>query len=501
MGSMAFLLPNQLPAGADALLPLACLASGYDLTPAPTVVQIDSGRLVLSRDIAESGYLVVPWPVGPRGAIVCMSSTLREGVREYSFLNELSRGKLNQVRVHAAEWTERGLETPPDFDRELAHLTRRFGNAVLAGPSPESDAAVVQVLVDAFALADRLVRLYIEQLFKSRREEEGRLSTWLTARYSASPTGESLDCYRQAFNAARIAVRWRDVEPVEGQYHWGEFDRAVEVAETARLPVSIGPVIDLGPGMLPDWLGRWSGDLPTIAAFMCDYLETMMARYHGRVDRWVVCSGFNHADNLGLNDDDRLRLAARLFEAAAQAEDDRDLVVGLAQPWGDYLVQDDQTISPFAFADDLIRAGLRVTAIEVDLRTGSRPRGSWPRDLLDTSRLLELYGRLGLPVDAVLSHPSSSRDDPAARAHHEEIWRPSWRGEVTPELQEAWGEAFVALALCNPLVRTVTWDSWSDADPHLTPWGGLVQTTGAAKPLLARLSRLRSEELAAPPGN
>ena len=478
------------------MLPLACLASGYDLTPAPTTVRIDSGRLIVSRSIAESGYLVVPWPAGSSGAIVCMSSTLREGVREYSFLNELARGKLNQVRVHAAEWTERGLATTPEFERELADLTRRFGTALLNGPSPESEAAVTQVLEGAFALADRLVHLYIEQLFESRREEEGRLPTWLTARYSSPPTGEHFELYKQAFNAARIAVRWHDVEPVEGQYNWAELDRAVAAAEAARLPVCIGPVIDLGPGMLPDWIGRWSGDLPTIAAFMCDYLETMMARYQDRVARWVVCSGFNHADSLGLNDDDRLRLAARLFEAAAQA--DGDLVVGVSQPWGDYLIQEEQTISPFAFTDDLIRAGLRVTAIEVDLRVGSRPRGSWPRDRLDTSRLLELYGRLGLPVDVVLSYPSSSRDDPAVSLHQEEAWRPAWRGEPTPGIQEVWGEAFTALALCNPLVRAVTWDSWSDADPHLTPWGGLVESMGTVKPLLSRLTGLRSEQLDEP---
>ena len=45
------------------------------------------------------------------------------------------------------------------------------------------------------------------------------------------------------------------------------------------MPITIGPVIDITPGMLPDWAVGWRGDLPTLAAFMCDFLETVIGRY------------------------------------------------------------------------------------------------------------------------------------------------------------------------------------------------------------------------------
>jgi hypothetical protein len=44
-------------------------------------------------------------------------------------------------------------------------------------------------------------------------------------------------------------------------------------------------------------------------------------------------------------------------------------------------------------------------------------------------------------------------------------------------------------------VRAVTWDHWSDADPHLVPHGGLLDASGRPKPLLARLRALRAEHL------
>ena len=57
--------------------------------------------------------------------------------------------------------------------------------------------------------------------------------------------------------------------------------------------------------MVPAWAEGWHGDLQTLAAFMCDFLETLIGRYREHVRRWVVCAGFNHADGAGLSDDDR----------------------------------------------------------------------------------------------------------------------------------------------------------------------------------------------------
>ncbi|MDB5306633.1 MAG: hypothetical protein JWO38_835 [Gemmataceae bacterium] len=495
MGSMTFLLPNPIPPAAEALLRQACFAGGYDQTPVPTTAAVVDGRLVVSRGPNESGYLFLPWPVGPVGAMVTTTSTLRERPEPYNLLLELARGKLNQIRGQTADWREIGLQTTPEFDREVEEVTRLFGTAVLNQPSGEADAAATRVLERSYRLADQLVRLYVGQMFATRHDEEGKLDTRLAARVAAPPAGGHAGDYHRAFNAARIGFRWRDVEPGEAQYNWSAVDQAMAAARAAGLPPTFGPVIDLSPGMLPVWAAGWAGDLATLAAFMCDYLETLIGRYRAQVRRWVVCAGFNHADGLGLADDERFRLVQRLFEAALQLDPELDLVLGIAQPWGDYLVHDDQTISPLSFADDLIRTGLRVSAVELDLRTGTKPRGSLPRDLLDASRVLDLFAHLGLPLEVVLGHPASGKPDPAAQEHNESVWSPGWRGAPTPEGQAEWGASFAALALCKPQVRAVTWDHWTDLDPHLTPAGGLINAAGRPNPLLARLQALRTAHL------
>lgn len=498
MGSMTFLLPNPLPSVATAMLPEACIAStvGYfDQTPVPTQVEISHGRLTLRRAQSESGYLVVPWPVEPFGTLVVSSSTLIERAEPYSLLVELARGKLNQVRGHTAEWQGMGLRCGPDFNRALADATRLFGHAALAANPAEADSLATKVLEQAHGLADRLTRDFIDQTFADRHEAEGLLDTRLMARYQHALTGEAAVEYPRTFNAANVCFRWRDVEPHEAQYDWTQADAAVSAALAAGLPITIGPVIDLAPGMLPAWAAGWEADLPALAAFMCDYLETAVSRYKNDVRRWIVCSGFNHADALGLVDDDRLRLAFRLFEAAAQVDPSLELILSIAQPWGDYLNSDDQTISPLTFPDDLVRAGVRLAAIELELRVASRPRGSLPRDLLDTARLLDVFGMLGPPLEVVLNFPSSSDTDSASVIHGQDIWKHAWRVGPSSEGQAEWGAAFAALALCWPKVRAVTWDNWSDAEPHLVPNSGVLDAAGRAKPLLERLRALRHEHL------
>jgi hypothetical protein len=497
MGSMSFLLPDPLPSAAKSVLLEACLASVgyYDQTPGPTTVQLTPGLLKLTRDENESGYLVIAWPVEPFGTLVISTTTLREREEPYRLLVELARGKLNQVRTQLAEWQSIGLVVEPEFERAIADASRAFGRAVLAPTPSESDTLSLRVLERAHLLADQLVREYMSQMFATRHQSEGPLDTRYAARTPSAPRPSEQPEYDRCFNAASISLRWADIEKSESQYDWSNTDEAVARAIAADLPITLGPVIDLAPNMVPVWARGWSADLPTLAACMCDFLETAINRYRRDVRRWIICAGFNHCDSLGLGDDDRLRLAYRLFEAAAQIDSSLELVLSIAQPWGEYLANDTQTIAPITFPDDLIRAGVRLSAVELEIRAGSQPRGSRSRDLLETARLLDVFGMLGLPIEVVLSYPSSEEPDALAKLHNEETIAFSTGSRPNPDGHAEWGASFASLALAWPQIRSVTWDHWTDAEPHLAPSSGLLDSRGNVKPLLARLRALRMTHL------
>jgi hypothetical protein len=493
MGSIAFQLPTQLPAAAEGLLRRAFFAKDYDQAPVPTPIAIENNQLIANWTLSESRYFQLPWPVGQNRVLVTSTATLRETSAPYRLLTELARGKLNQVRTQSAEWQSIGLRLPSQFEEALTATTRLFGRALHAPTTDDADALAQRVIEESFALGDTLVRTFIEQMFATRHYEEGLLNTRLGPRMTRA-AGKVLGTPGRYFPAVQIAFNWRDLEPEEGHYDWTTSDAAVAAARAAGQLITGGPVIDLAAGMLPGWTNNWEGDLPTLAAFMCDFLETVITRYRGDIRRWIVCAGFNHADALGLDDDDRLRLAFRLFEAASQIDPELDLVISVAQPWGDYLTNEDHTISPLTFSDDLIRAGLRVSAVELEFRPGTQPRGSLPRDLLETARVINLFGLLGLQVELVLSCPSNTGLDPQA-SPNESIWKPFADQNASPESQAEWAAGVAALGLCTPLVRSVTWDHASDTAPHLTPFGGLLDGSEQPKPVLDHLLALRTEHL------
>ncbi|HET6573613.1 MAG TPA: endo-1,4-beta-xylanase [Fimbriiglobus sp.] len=455
MGTVSFLLPDPVPAEAARCLDEARLAVGYDQSPVPTQRKIENGRLELTKDASESGYLAMPWPVPGGGTPVCLSATLREQPEPYHLVLELARGKLNQVRNLTAEWVSIGMAVDAGDRVEMEEATRSFGRAVIDPASPDGAALAADVLGRSLRLGDRLARAFAEQLLQTRLAESGKLITGIGYRLVRVPSADEQARIAETGNAVRLVPDWRAIEPTEAGYNWTEFDALVDWATGAELQVSVGPLIDLD-GAFPDWLAEWHGDLPSVAAFTCDFIETVVRRYQDRVSTWQVFAGFNHRDALGLGEDDRIRLAARLLEAARQADAEGEWVIGLAQPWGDYLASEDYTYSPLVFADTLMRAGFTPAALDLGLTLGAKGPAGHTRDPLEVYRILELFSVLGVPLEVTV------------------------RADGEPSSGE---EAALALAVALPQVRSVLWTRSADS-------------AGSIPPMPAALKDLRSRFIA-----
>jgi hypothetical protein len=284
------------------------------------------------------------------------------------------------------------------------------------------------------------------------------------------------------------------VEPSEGEYAWTASDELLDWAITAGFHVVGGPLIDFNSSGLPHWLWMWEKDLSGIASFMCDYVRSAVKRYKGRVRMWQLTAAANSSHLLGLGEEEQLWLTVRLAEAARQVDPGVELVVGLAQPWGDYMAGSLRSHSPFVFADTLIRSGLNPAAIDLEIVMGVHPRGSYCRDLLDASRLIDLYALLGVPLQITLGLPSSAQPDTNANAELA-VGAGQWLDGFTPAVQAEWAADLARLALCKPNVCSVVWAHLSDAEPHLFPWCGLVDVHGKTKPALERLGQLRGAHL------
>jgi hypothetical protein len=495
MGVMNFLLPGDLPDDSAPELLRACVVGGPDNMPYPTQVRRDNNRLTLGRNVDESGALVIPWCVAGAGCLMETSATLMERPAPYHLPVELARGKVNQLRGQLADWLAGGLQVPATVHQVVRDATRAFGRAITHMPSEHAAPHAQDALVLGHEAADNLVRLYVDQVFQVRHQRQARLDTVLGCRLGiAALPSEAGEALVRACNSALLPLAWSDIEPTEADYHWEPHDALLDWAQAQELTVSAGPLIDFSRARLPDWLWLWERDLHSLASFMCDYVETVVQRYRGRIRSWQLTAASNYASILGLSEDEMLWLTVRLVEAARQVDSDLDLLVGIAQPWGEYMALEDRTHSPFVFADTLIRSGLNLAALDLEMVMGVAPRGSYCRDLLEASRLLDLYALLGLPLRITLGYPAAEGPDPAADPE-QRVAAGYWHDGFHADEQAEWAGSFGAMAVCKPAVQGVVWTHFSDAEPHQFPHCGLLDAKGQARPALKRLQELREKHL------
>jgi hypothetical protein len=495
MGVMNFLLPAGLSPDALRELGRASVAGGQDTMPYPTAVQLRDHFMTLRRGVDESGMLLLPWPVDDAGQLMFSSATLMERPATYYLPLELARGKVNQVRSQAADWLQGGLDMPAPLAELLRDMSLAFGRAVVDATTVQGPQASQRTLTQACQSAEFLVQTYINQVFQIRHQRQVTLDTELGCRLAAPPaTPEQCKALTAACNAFTLIFPWDQIEPTESEYRWETADALVEWATAQNVPLAAGPLIDFSGAGLPEWLWKRERDLSSLAGFLCDYVETVIQRYRTRIRTWTVTAASNASQTLAVADEELLWLTVRLIEAARNVDPTLNMVVSIAQPWGDYMVTQEHTHSPFVFADTLVRTGLKLAALDLEFIMGVTPRGSYCRDRLDMSRLLDLYALLGVPLQVTLGYPSASGKDQGA---HPDLATGGghWKRGLDPETQATWAAAFGELAVCKQFVRGVNWVHLADNMPHLVPHCGLMYSNETAKPALARLQALREQHL------
>jgi hypothetical protein len=495
MGTMNFLLPADLPAEASQALLRACVVGGPDTMPWPTEVILDANQMSVRRAVDESGSVCVPWEVNGNGRLMLSTATLVERAAPYHLVVELLRGKVNVLRNQTADWLMGGLQLTPALDQKLRQVNLDFARSLSQMTLEQAGQVAGKALSQAVATGNELMEAYIAQVFQARLARQHRLDTKLSCGlHGRPPDAEATQLLRQTFNAVRIAFDWPAIEPTESTYVWDQVDALVAWAKENQFPIVAGPLIDFSRGRLPEWLWLWEKDPQSLVGFMAQYVATALYRYRQDIRVWQITAASNWASLLSLEEDDFLQLTAQLLDVGRRIDANLDLVLGLAQPWGDYLAREDRAYSPFVFADTLIRSRIPVSSLDLELIMGVEPRGIHARDLLDVSRLLDLYAVLGLPVRITLACPSRTTADPRADPTLQVLSR-SQQLEWSPDTQATWARAFAALALCKPQVHAVTWAHFSDAEPHQLPHCGLLDETNTPKPALAGLHDLRERYL------
>lgn len=459
--------------------------SGLDGRIYPTRVEVSDNVVTCRRPHSESGKLHVPWPVAGQGRPVLTTASLREREEPYLLPLELARGKLSILREQLAAWQMLQMQVPESFASIQHQAFQAFSRAAAAAQSDQMLASRLagESIVEACRAADVLVDAYIEQRLAMRRHAVGHAPTLLGCALDPRVAdADNAAGFFDVFNSAVVPIEWRLIEPKEGQYEWELTDKLIAACADRRVVVRGGPLIDLGPGGLPEWLSPWQTDFINMQSFVCDYIETAVSRYAGRIRIWETSAHANTGVALGLGEENRLALAARALEAASRTDSDCQFFIRVDQPWSEYQARGQHRLSAFQFVDALVRSNIGLQGVNLEIAVGYRPRGSLMRDRLSFSRLIDYWSQLGIQLHVTLAIPSSEEPDPQAEPDLETD-DTGWGGAWTESTQAARASELVRLLMAKPAVTGVFWAHYHDAASHRFPHAGLIRADGAPKPV------------------
>ncbi len=372
MGQLRFRVPESL--SYDERIWKSSVVTGIEGIPWPSRIRMVDDILSIDRTIDESGKLSIVWPTHEFGPITVTSSSLRCDENPYDMAVELARGTLHRVRGRALDWQRQGLSLPDTFCRLAETATDCFLDSISTQRDTQDRLVSSQRSIELSLAATRpLTEAYIQQSLQARHHQEEKLSTLLGFKLDSYP--QWLDFTEQAakaINLACISLEWGRVEADSGRADYDLFDAQFEWARKNNMRVCGGPLVSLQPHAMPQWLYLLN-DFDTLLDAACAFTRKTVQRYKGKVHLWSAAAGLNSPNNLGLTDEQVLRLAVGIIQTVRRTDDRTPVVLHLDMPWAEYLAQSDSAISPLHLADALIRAELGLSGLCLDLNMNVSP--------------------------------------------------------------------------------------------------------------------------------
>ena len=187
-------------------------------------------------------------------------------------------------------------------------------------------------------------------------------------------------------------------------------------------------------------------------------------------------TGANRGGVASLDEEQRMNLVARAIEAARQVDEHTQISLRVIQPWGEYLSQTKNRLSPIQFVDTLRRCGVRFAEVNLDLRVGDYPAPTLLRDCLSLSQLIDQWSLLQVPINIMLSVPSAP---PGKEAGFEATQIP-WLFDV------------VQMCLAKERVVGIYYSNWNHQDSKL-PQTALLNADDSSRGTLDLLQSMFRE--------
>lgn len=461
--------------------PARCCLLGVDDHPVGGSVHATGGQLVVDTDHAGSIALCVPWDAGPMGRLMLQTCLLEQRGAPYRLALELARQRIKFVIAKAEEWQVWDHPGAVDALQQLDRARRQFTESITSGDPVASDSAARRSIATAIDAGERLAIAHGQILIHRRFGSKPASSAVLGMRVGASDDPKRCaPLLGPDVDVVFVPLDWPEVEASRGAYDFSNAIAWLDWAVAAGKRTVLGPIVDLSPGRLPDWLEERRGDHGALRDAVWGLAEAAARQLSTHVGLWSLARGLHATGTHGLTVSQANDLVRRAAVAVRGVRRNAPTLLEVTEPFADGPLENADPVGPWRWLASLISEGIHIDVLHVHLEIGESGSGRAVRDLLQLSALLDRMLPLQKKVFAELGAPSSP--DRAGGG--------SWRGTWSPDLQASWATRALTIAMSKPHVDLVAWHSLCD-QPDADAAFGAADSTLAPKPVMGRLSTFR----------
>ncbi len=434
---------------------------GLDGVPSPCRVTAEDGFLTIARNRDESGKVFVAFPFEKFGELTVGTGTLPETAVPYQLVIELARGTLNRLRNQISIWQEGGLEIADSVEQQVNEATRLLSEAIMQTDSVLSDKGANDALRIAMEANVGVSRQFGTEVSQFRTTQPDMPRFWFANSVGAKDvTAEQ--CAADPFHLIQVLPEQAD---------------AASAAGNKRMIV--GPFLDASPGGMKDSIVELD-DFFARRDFILNRCRKAVRNLSPSSSLLHVVSGLNGMGHRHLSYPQQTQITSDMLNLIDESQIDVPMMVSFDYPWAERLASAVGGAHPLQIADSLLRQGVPINFIGLDINLDYWPCGSVARDPLQWIDMIDIWSQLGLPLILCFRMPTMAKEQiPRSGQLFNEV-----RSTLSDEQRLSILETLLPMMVARPGVHGFIWRQWNDADDPRFPGAGLVTESGEEKPVM-----------------
>ena len=429
--------------------------------------------LTVNRNQDESGRLYLLYDFEQLGEhLICTGTLMPNNDDPYDLLLELARGTLNRMRNQTSIWEEGGLVIEDSTRQKVHDATSHLGNALFCVGQAEADQFAMKTLETTIEAVYELANTFSKQISKFRRERAELPQFWI-----ANQVGNA-DQFKPSVDLSFAQLATAKLPPDANDESCSATQSQLE---SINKKVIVGPLLDASIGGFSESMLQLDDFLARKDRLLSDAQQTLRSLPKNTA-MLRVASGLNGTGHRNLSYPQQLQATVDLLQLVEDSDVDVPTMVSFDFPWAERLAGAVGGTHPLQIADSLIRQGVELSFLGLEINLDLWPNGSTVRDPLQWIDLVDIWAQLGLPMVLCLRAPCGGTAETKGA---------ETRNQTCSNLSDQQRIDFLKTALpmmvARPSVHGLIFQQWQDSDDPRYPNSGIVKADGSPKEIFAVL--------------